>query len=134
MKKRHPLQNRARELRTNVTDAERHLWRHLRNRQVEGARFRRQQPIEGYIVDFVSFDRRIIIELDGGQHAEAKTRDQQRDTCLSENGFTVLRFWNNDVFSNLEGVLAVIRKHCLSGISSNQPNAQAKKEKQHPDG
>ena len=114
MKPRNPLHNRARELRNNPTDAEHRLWQQLRNSQIEGVKFRRQQPIEMYIVDFVSFDKRIvIIELDGGQHAEAGRKDQQRDACLAMNGFSVLRFWNNEVFENLEGVLESIRQRCL---------------------
>ena len=84
---------------------------------MEGVKFRRQQPIERYIVDFVSFDKRIVIELDGGQHAEDGDRDQQRDACLVMNGFSVLRFWNNEVFENLEGVLEIIRQRCLGGNS-----------------
>ncbi|MBV5336669.1 MAG: endonuclease domain-containing protein, partial [Deltaproteobacteria bacterium] len=72
-----------------------------------------QQPIETYIVDFISFDKRLIIELDGGQHAENISYDEQRDACLLANGFKVLRFWNNDLFENIEGVLAIIRQHCL---------------------
>lgn len=113
MKPRHPLHDRACELRNTLTDAERHLWKHLRNSQIEGVKFRRQQPIEMYIVDFISFEKRIVIELDGGQHAETESRDQQRDDCLAMNGFTVLRFWNNEVFENLEGVLEIIRQRCL---------------------
>jgi very-short-patch-repair endonuclease len=103
----------ARELRNNSTVTERLLWRHLRNSQLEGIKFRRQQPIETYIVDFVSFEKRIVIELDGGQHAENQDYDEQRDSCLNANGFTVLRFWNSEVFENIEGVLEVIRSHCL---------------------
>ncbi len=118
-KSRHPLQERAGELRKTPTEAERRLWQHLRNRQVEGIKFRRQQPLEGYIVDFVSFDQQIVIELDGGQHADAPERDQQRDSCLARNGFTVLRFWNNEVFTNMAGVLEVIRRRCLAEITSN---------------
>jgi very-short-patch-repair endonuclease len=121
MKPRHPLNERARELRNNPTDAERALWRYLRSSQLEGVKFRRQQPIEGYIVDFVSFDRRIIIELDGGQHAEDAFRDKQRDTCLVLNGFTVMRFWNNEVFENIEGVLEVIRQRCVEAVSPTSP-------------
>jgi very-short-patch-repair endonuclease len=117
MKPRHPLQDRARVLRSKATEVERRLWRHLRNRQMEGVKFRRQQPIEGYIVDFVSFEHRIVIELDGGQHAEAQAEDRQRDACLTKNGFTVLRFWNNEVFENVGGVLEVIRRQCLAGAS-----------------
>jgi len=113
MKPRHPLRNRASELRNTLTDAEHRLWHHLRNSRMEGVKFRRQQPIENYIVDFVSFDKRLVIELDGGQHAEAGHSDRQRDACLATNGFSVLRFWNNEIFENLEGVLEIIRQRCL---------------------
>jgi very-short-patch-repair endonuclease len=113
MKPRNSLHTFARELRNTGTDAERLLWRHLRNSQLEGVKFRRQQPIETYIADFVSFDAMIVIELDGGQHAENEEYDEQRDFCLRRNGFTVLRFWNSEVFENIEGVLGVIRQRCL---------------------
>lgn len=117
MKQGHSLHVFAKELRNNSTDAERHLWRYLRSSQLEGAKFRRQQPIEAYIVDFVSFDKRIVVELDGGQHAENMEYDGQRDACLRRNGFEVLRFWNNEVFENIEGVLEVIRQRCLEEAS-----------------
>ena len=113
MKPRNSLRSFARELRNNSTDTERLLWRYLKNRQVVGVKFRRQQPIEAYIVDFVSFDKRIVIELDGGQHAENEEYDGQRDACLYANGFVVLRFWNNEIIENIEGVLEVIRDQCL---------------------
>jgi very-short-patch-repair endonuclease len=103
----------ARALRKNPTEAESTLWSRLRAKQVEGTKFRRQQPIEGYIVDFVSFEKRIIIQLDGGQHAEKHEKDQIRNGILEENGFRVLRFWNNDIFENLDGVLESIRLECL---------------------
>jgi very-short-patch-repair endonuclease len=80
---------------------------------MHGIKFRRQQTIENYIVDFVSFEKRIVIELDGGQHKLNREIDNERDRFLSDNGFSVIRFWNNDVFENLEGVLAVIRKKCF---------------------
>jgi very-short-patch-repair endonuclease len=112
MKPRNPLHTFARELRNNCTDTERLLWRYLKNSQLEGVKFRRQQPIEKYIVDFVSFEKRIVIELDGGQHAENLEYDEQRTACLRANGFIVLRFWNNDVIQNTEGVLEVIRLQC----------------------
>ena len=107
------LTKRARKLRKNSTRAESLLWSKLRAKQIAGVKFRRQQPIGNYIVDFVSFEKRIIIELDGGQHAKAKKKDSKRDKLLSENGFTVLRFWNNDIFNNLEGVLEAISKKCI---------------------
>jgi very-short-patch-repair endonuclease len=89
------------------------LWSRLRSKQLHGVKFRRQQPIENFIVDFVSFEKRIVIELDGGQHKMNKEKDNERDRFLAENGFTVLRFWDNDVSENLEGVLEAIRKKCL---------------------
>jgi len=98
---------RARTLRGDMTDAEKTLWRHLRSRQVVGARFRRQHPIGPYVVDFCAPTLRLIIELDGGQHAEQErvAKDAARTAWLSEQGFRVLRFWNNDIFGNLTGVV-----------------------------
>ena len=113
MKPRNHLNTFARELRNNATDVERLLWQRLRSSQVEEVKFRRQQPIENYIVDFVSFDKRIVIELDGGQHSENIEYDEHRDACIRGNYFVVLRFWNNDVIENIEGVMEVIRIHCL---------------------
>ena len=81
-------------------------------RQMEGFKFRRQQPIDKYIVDFVCFENRVIIEVDGGQHSAEK--DIERDSYLKRHGFKVLRFWNNEVLTNISGVLEVIRKDCLS--------------------
>ncbi len=112
MKPQHSLQGFAIKLRNKATDVEWLLWRRLRNSQLEGVKFRRQQPIEEYIVDFVSFDKKIVIEL-GGQHSGNSDYDTQRDTCLRVNGCTVLRFWNNDVIEDIDGVLEGIRKHCL---------------------
>ena len=91
-----------------MTDAERRLWWRLRNRQLGGAYFRRQQPIGRYIVDFVCLDRRVVVELDGGQHADNADADKDRDRWLEAQGFTVLRFWNPEVMSNLDGVLATV--------------------------
>jgi very-short-patch-repair endonuclease len=86
-----------------MTDAEFELWKHLKNKQL-GVRFRRQSPIGNYIVDFVSFEAKLVIEVDGGQHAES-TKDGSRDKYLKSQGFRVLRFWNNEVLGNIEGVL-----------------------------
>ena len=96
---------RARRLRKNLTDAEQLLWRRLRRKQIAGHRFRRQAPIGPYVVDFVCHDRKIVIELDGGQHADQVEQDARRDKLLAEQGFRVLRFWNNEVFENLDGVV-----------------------------
>jgi very-short-patch-repair endonuclease len=103
----------AKTLRKNNTDVERLLWEHLKARQLEGVKFRRQQPIGRYIVDFVSFEKNIVIEIDGGQHSVGKDRDEERDNWLGVQGFKVLRFWNNEIIQNIEGVLEVIRDHCL---------------------
>ena len=100
--------NRAKLLRKNSTDAERLLWGKLRNNQL-GVKFRRQEPIGKYIVDFVCFEKKIIIEVDGGQHNE-NVRDKNRDDWLYKNGFRILRFWNSDVLKDTEGVLAQILK------------------------
>jgi very-short-patch-repair endonuclease len=97
----------ARKLRKTMTDAERAMWLFLRQRQVEGRRFRRQVPIDHYIVDFACFEARLIIEVDGGQHFESES-DKTRDAYLAAQGFRVLRFWNNDVLANREGVFQVI--------------------------
>jgi very-short-patch-repair endonuclease len=90
-------------LRTNMTDAEQKLWRALRSRGV-GPKFRRQVPLGPFIVDFVCFEAKLIIEVDGGQHADSQ-RDAKRDRYFMDHGYRVLRFWNNDVLKNLEGVL-----------------------------
>jgi very-short-patch-repair endonuclease len=90
-------------LRTNMTDAEQKLWRALRSRSV-GPKFRRQVPLGPYVVDFVCFDSKLIVEVDGGQHADS-VGDAKRDRYFSVQGYRVLRFWNNDVLKNLEGVL-----------------------------
>ncbi|MFZ3105205.1 MAG: endonuclease domain-containing protein [Smithella sp.] len=101
-------------LRKRPTDAEKVLWKQLQRKQIEGFKFRRQQPIDNYIVDFVCFEKRIVIEVDGGQHATQSEDDIARDTYLRQQGFKVLRFWNNEVLQNINGVLEVIRESCLS--------------------
>ena len=98
---------RSRSLRINSTEAETVLWNRIRNRQVAGQKFVRQQPIGRYICDFVCREKLIVIEVDGGQHAES-AHDALRDGYLQGEGYRVLRFWNNEVLSNIEGVLLVI--------------------------
>jgi very-short-patch-repair endonuclease len=89
-----------------MTNAERRIWMQLRAHRLCGISFRRQVSIGPYIVDFVSFDKRLIVEIDGGQHASTQARrDRIRDTWLREQGFTVRRYWNNDIFENMDGVL-----------------------------
>ena len=102
----------AKTLRKKSTDAENVLWKQLRRKQLEGLKFRRQQPIDNYVVDFVCFEKRIVIEVDGGQHSIERDKDSERDNYLVINGFKVLRFWNNEVLQNIEGVLEMIRKSC----------------------
>ena len=103
----------AQKLRNNSTDAEKYLWKYLRGRQLEEFKFRRQHPIGKYIVDFINLERKIIIEVDGGQHSENK-KDKLRDKWLKEKGYEVLRFWDNEVLTNIEGVIESIRKKLYS--------------------
>ena len=100
------------ELRQRQTEAEKTLWARLRNRQLEGVKFRRQQPIGHYVVDFASFENRIIVEIDGGQHNERgiSEKDEERTAWLKGEGYHILRFWNNEVLKNVDGVLEVIRE------------------------
>ncbi len=98
----------ARRLRTDQTDAETVLWNRIRNRRIDGHKFVRQEPIIGYICDFVCREKRLIVEVDGGQHNESAT-DVVRDERLGEKGYKVLRFWNNNVLGNIDGVLSVIQ-------------------------
>jgi very-short-patch-repair endonuclease len=98
---------RARRLRRQSTDAEQKLRNRLRSRAINGFKFVRQEPIGPYVVDFICREQRLIIEVDGGQHATDK-RDVVRDRWLADNHFRVLRFWNNDVIGNIEGVLETI--------------------------
>jgi len=98
----------ARGLRREMTDAERSLWQHLRRRQIEGLKFRRQHPIGRYIADFVCVEVRLVIEVDGGQHGERQGYDKERTAWLAQRGYRVLRFWNHEVLTNAEGVMAVI--------------------------
>ena len=100
--------DRQRSLRTFGTDAERLLWSRLRGRRLEKQKFRRQVWLGNYIVDFICLDANLIIEADGGQHAEQMEYDDRRTAFLEKEGFRVLRFWNNDVLTNLDGVLQVI--------------------------
>src|SRR5215813_8710232 len=98
----------ARRLRRDQTDAERVLWFRLRDRRLAGWKFRRQAPIDRYVVDFVCTDAGVIVELDGGQHAERTEQDRARTAILESTGYLVLRFWDNDVLSNTDGVVETI--------------------------
>jgi very-short-patch-repair endonuclease len=100
--------DRARGLRQTMTDAEQALRRHLRNRHLAGFKFRRQHEIDRYIVDFVCTEALLIVELDGGQHADQVEYDERRTQQLKGMGYRVLRFWNNDVLNDIQSVLEVV--------------------------
>ena len=100
------LTRRARTLRRDMTEAERVLWSRLRNRQLENVKFVKQFPIGPYVADLAVRRLRLVIELDGGQHNESK--DAPRTKLIEEHGYRVIRFWNNDVMGNIEGVLETI--------------------------
>ena len=134
-----PKRNQARNLRRNMTDAEQALWRELRRNRF-GWRFRRQFPIPPYIVDFACLEARLIVEADGGQHAQPSDHDR-RDAALRAEGWRVLRFWNNDILENRAGVLQAITDalgnwpsvyphpdpppQAGEGVSSDFPNSPA---------
>ena len=105
----------AKNLRRQSTDTERVLWSYLRAKRMGGIKFKRQQPIGNYIVDFVCFERKIIIELDGGHHAQEDQllKDSERDRWFKKQGYETLRFWDNDVLKNVKLVLDVIWDKCL---------------------
>ena len=111
---------RAKELRLNSTDAERVLWAQLRAKRFDGHKFRRQEPVLGYIADFVCHERRLIIEVDGGQHSGSES-DARRDRMLQQAGFQILRFWNNEVADNIDGVLLRIREALMPGGPLSPP-------------
>lgn len=97
----------ARAMRADSTKAENLLWQALRNKRLEGLKFRRQVPLDGYILDFVCFEARLIIEVDGGQHSESQV-DAERDRHFEDQGFRTLRFWNDDVAGNIDGACRAI--------------------------
>ena len=103
------LTPRAQELRQNQTDAEQKLWFELRGRRLRGYKFKRQIPKGDYIVDFVCEENKLIVEVDGGQHGDQQVEyDEKRTEYLESEGYQVLRFWNNEVLTNMDGVLIVI--------------------------
>ena len=109
----------AKDLRKRSTDVERLVWSHLRARQCQGFKFRRQHPIGPYIVDFVCLEKRVVIELDGGHHAlpAEALKDRQRDAWLEKEGYAVLHFWDNEVLMNINGVLEVVRERLIRSPS-----------------
>jgi very-short-patch-repair endonuclease len=110
--------NQAKFLRSHQTEAEQRLWYHLRAHRFMGLKFKGQKPMGRYIVDFICRERRLIVEVDGGQHAEQIEYDRERDTWLQERGYRVLRVWNNEVMQHLDGVLERIR---LLAVSLSPP-------------
>ena len=116
----------ARHLRRQMTESENRLWRQLRAHRLNGEKFRPQQPIGPYVVDFVHFGVRLIVEADGGQHNDAP-HDKRRDTWLHEQGFRVLRFWNNEIMANLDGVLATIMDAVTNPPSPPAPLPQGER-------
>ena len=115
MQRIHPIIKKySRVLRKDLTDAEQLLWRHLRANQL-GIKFRRQHSVGRYILDFACISAQLAIELDGGQHIEMYTQDTERTAWLEDKGWRILRFWNNEVFDNVDGVLA----HILSRLDAS---------------
>ena len=104
--------NLARGLRKRSTNSERRLWKHLRARQMAGLKFRRQEPIGRYIVDFVCYEVNLVIELDGASHATQLEDDRRRDLWLQEQGFRVMRVLDTEVLANMQGVLEAIDRAC----------------------
>jgi very-short-patch-repair endonuclease len=107
----------AKKLRSNMTDAEQRLWYRLRGHRFENVKFKRQVPIGPYIVDFACLNRNLVLEIDGGQHADSE-RDRSRDQWLQAQGFHVLRFWNNDVLRQTDSVLEVI----MNSLNAPEPS------------
>ena len=126
---------RAKALRQSQSNAEGLLWHYLRKKQLDGHKFRRQQPIGRYIVDFVCMPKKLVIELDGGQHSTQKAYDEQRDKFLRERGYRVLRFWNSKVFENcygvLESILAALQDDATK-VSENPPSPSSHHSSQTP--
>ncbi|MBT3393396.1 MAG: endonuclease domain-containing protein [Elusimicrobiaceae bacterium] len=113
------VQENAKELRKSLTPAERFLWSKIKEKQL-GYKFRKQHVIAKYIVDFICLEKNLIIELDGGQHnEETKEYDEKRDLILNKEGYKVIRFWNNDVLKNIEGVVLEIQKHLKAPLPAN---------------
>lgn len=105
----------SQQLRKDMPDAERRLWHYIRREQL-GVKFRRQYMVGPYIADFACLERKVIIELDGGQHATRYGYDRIRDEYLLEQGFRILRFWNHEMFENLEGVITIIQQSLITDV------------------
>ena len=111
----------ARRLRKHLTDAEKALWSKLRYRQLDGHRFRRQIPLGPYVIDFGCLASRLLIEIDSGQHVDRSEHDTRRTAWLESRGYRVIRFWNNDVMSNIDGVIEMIRTELAATPHPNPP-------------
>ena len=111
------LTKTARGLRRSMTDAEGILWQRLKAKKLNDLKFRRQEQIGRFIVDFICFERGVVVEADGSQHALEKEKDEERTRWLNSQGFTVLRFWNNDILTNPDGVMESIRLACMKAPS-----------------
>lgn len=112
----HEIAKRSSALRKAATEAETRLWKHLRNRQIEGCKFRRQTWMGPFVVDLVCFERKLVVEADGSQHVDDAEYDHHRSLFLEAEGFRVLRFWNNEVLTDIDGVLELIRTVLLTGL------------------
>ena len=120
--------DRAKQLRKDMTDAERFAWQRMRYRQIGGHKFRRQVPLGPFVADFVCLECRLIVELDGGQHAERIKADGDRTRWLQGQGFKVLRFWNNDVLRDWDAVAEVIWENVRSLTPHPNPPPQGGRE------
>jgi adenine-specific DNA-methyltransferase len=122
----HKAQVRAVRLRAEMTDAEKKLWRHLRGRQLDARQFRKQVPIGNYVVDFCCLKAQLVVEVDGGQHDAQAAQDEHRTRWLNGQGYRVIRFWNNEVLQNIDGVLQEISRVLalppLRGVTDPHPN------------
>ena len=119
---------RARRLRRDQTDVEKLLWARLRDRRLDGWKFRRQAPVDRYIVDFLCVDAKLVIELDGGQHVT--TTDEARMRTIEACGYLVIRFWNNDVLTNMDGVLVRILEALRAAAPHPSPLPDGEKEQE----
>jgi very-short-patch-repair endonuclease len=120
---------RSRHLRNNATEAERKLWRAISGRKLAGVRFNRQFPIGQFICDFVSREKRLVIEIDGSQHARSVDYDERRTRFLAAQGYRVIRFWNNEVIANIGGVLTMIEQTLERLDNTPSPDPSRKRER-----
>lgn len=124
------MKGKARVLRKNQTDAESLLWYHLRDRHLSGHKFRRQHPMGVFIADFVCIERRIVVEVDGGQHALQGEEDKRRSAYLKSKGYRVVRFWDNEVLKDTQAVLEAILRTIESDTPSPRPSLPQARERE----